>query len=144
MRLRKTDKKLGQGFSLIELLVVLVILGMLGGLVGPRLFDQVDSSSVKIAQNQVRMLKSALQTYRLDVGRFPSTSEGLASLIAKPRGVERWRGPYLDDLLPVDPWGAPYVYVDKADNFQGFALYSRGADGVDGGEGLDADVGFVP
>ncbi len=132
------------GFSLIELLVVLVILGMLGGLVGPRLFDRVDVSKVDTALSQVRMLKAAMGTYRLDVGRYPTTEEGLAALAYKPATAKSWRGPYVEDEIPNDPWGNPYVYVDKADNFQGFALYSRGADGVDGGEDLNADVGFTP
>ena len=132
------------GFSLIELLVVLVILGMLGGLVGPRLFERVDSSKVDTALSQVRMLKSAMGTFRLDVGRYPTTEEGLVALAFKPASIKRWRGPYVEDLVPNDPWGNPYVYVGTAENFQGFALYSRGADGVDGGEGLSADVGFTP
>ena len=132
------------GFSLIELLVVLVILGMLGGLVGPRLFERVDSSKVDTSLSQVRMLKSAMGTFRLDVGRYPTTEEGLVALAFKPASIKRWRGPYVEDLVPNDPWGNPYVYVGTAENFQGFALYSRGADGVDGGEGLSADVGFTP
>ncbi len=132
------------GFSLIELLVVLVILGMLGGLVGPRLFERVDSSKVDTSLSQVRMLKSAMGTFRLDVGRYPTTEEGLVALAFKPASLKRWRGPYVEVLVPNDPWGNPYVYVGTAENFQGFALYSRGADGVDGGEGLSADVGFTP
>jgi len=132
------------GFSLVELLVVLVILGMLGGLVGPRLFERVDSSKVDTSLSQVRMLKSAMGTFRLDVGRYPTTEEGLVALAFKPASLKRWRGPYVEDLVPNDPWGNPYVYVGTAENFQGFALYSRGADGVDGGEGLSADVGFTP
>ncbi len=132
------------GFSLIELLVVLVILGMLGGLVGPRLFNKVDSSKVDTASTQVKMLKAALQTYRLDVGKYPATEEGLVALAVRPNGNDRWDGPYLDEEMPVDPWGNPYVYISGLDNLQGFALYSRGADGVDGGEQLDADVGYLP
>ena len=133
-----------KGFSLIELLVVLVILGLLGGLVGPRLFNKVDTSKVDTAQTQVRMLKAAIQTYRLDVGRYPTTEEGLKALVEKPPGARIWEGPYLEEQLPKDPWGNDYVYLDEADNFQGFALYSLGADGSEGGEGLNADVGFVP
>ena len=133
-----------KGFSLIELLVVLVILGMLGGLVGPRLFSQVDASKVDTAETQVRMLKAALQTYRLDIGHFPSTEQGLRALESRPPEVKNWQGPYLEEELPLDPWGNPYVYIDVAENFQGFALYSRGADGKDGGEGLSSDVGFTP
>lgn len=133
-----------EGFSLIELLVVLVILGLLSGLVGPRLFTKVDSSKVDTAQTQVRMLKLSLQSYRLDVGQYPSTEQGLGSLISEPSGVKHWRGPYLEEALPADPWGNEYVYIDSAKNLQGFALYSRGADGADGGDELNADVGFLP
>ena len=133
-----------KGFSLIELLVVLVILGLLGGLVGPRLFDRVDLSKVDTAQSQVRMLKSAMGTFRLDVGRYPTTEEGLASLAYRPGELARWRGPYVDEEIPLDPWGNPYIYIDKANNFQGFALYSRGADGLDGGDDLNGDIGYLP
>ena len=133
-----------RGFSLIELLVVMVILGMLGGLVGPRLFDRVDASKVDTALSQVRMLKSAMGTFRLDVGRYPTTEEGLAALAYKPQSAQRWNGPYVEDEIPADPWGNPYMYIDTAENFQGFALYSRGADGVEGGEELNTDVGFTP
>ena len=133
-----------KGFSLIELLVVLMILGMLGGLVGPRLFSKVDSSKVDTAQTQVKMLKAALQIYRLDVGRLPTTDEGLEVLALEPANTKRWRGPYLDDLLPLDPWDNPYVYLFGVDNFQGYALYSSGADAMDGGEALNADVAILP
>ena len=133
-----------QGFSLIELLVVLMILGMLGGLVGPRLFSKVDSSRVDTAQTQVKMLKAALQVYRLDMGRLPTTEEGLKAPTSIPANSKRWRGPYLDDLMPLDPWDNPYVYLFGVDNFQGYALYSRGADAVDGGEASNADVGILP
>ena len=133
-----------KGYSLIELLVVLVIMGMLVGLVGPRLFSRVDASKVDTAETQVRMLKAALQTYRLDMGRYPETLIGLASLVKNVGNKSQWNGPYLEENLPKDPWGNDYVYIDNSENFQGFALYSRGADGVDGGEGLNADVGFTP
>jgi len=132
------------GFSLIELLVVLVIMGMLAGLVGPRLFGKVDSSKVKTADTQVKMLKAALQSYRLDVGRYPSTEQGLNALNAKPQDTKFWDGPYLEDELPLDPWRAPFVYQDGVENIQGFALYSYGADSKIGGSGIDADVGYLP
>ena len=132
------------GFSLIELLVVLVIMGMLAGLVGPRLFTKVDSSKVKTAQTQVKMLKAGLQSYRLDVGKYPTTEEGLSALISKPSGVKYWQGPYLEDQLPSDPWNNPYIYEAGVDNLQGFALYSFGADNQTGGDGLDADICYLP
>ena len=143
MFFRASLRKLG-GYSLIELLVVLVIMGLLVGLVGPRLFSRVDSSKVETAETQVRMLKAAMQTFRLDMGRYPTTDEGLKALSINSASSERWNGPYLEEELPLDPWGNPYAYKDTAENFQGFALYSKGADGVEGGEGLNADVGFTP
>ncbi|MYE52477.1 MAG: type II secretion system protein GspG [Gammaproteobacteria bacterium] len=135
----------GRGFSLIELMVVLVILGLLTGLVGPRLFGRVDSSKIKAAETQVKMLKSALQTYRLDVGQYPSTAQGLGALMNPPPEVaDYWDGPYLEDELPLDPWRTAYVYQFPAENLQGFALYSLGADSLNGGEGINADVGYLP
>lgn len=134
------------GFTLIEILVVLVILGLLAGLVGPRLFSKVDTSKVKTAETQIRMLKTALQTFRLDLGRFPSTEEGLAALRARPDSLTQstWAGPYLDEALPMDPWGNPYQYRGEASAEQDFTLFSWGADGAGGGEGLNADIGYLP
>lgn len=135
----------GRGFTLIELMVVLVILGMLAGLVGPRLFGKVDSSKVKTAETQVKMLRGALQTYRLDIGNYPSSSEGLNALMQPPPDVaEYWEGPYLEDELPLDPWRNPYRYEFPANTPQGFALYSLGADSEPGGEDFNADVGYLP
>ena len=133
------------GFTLIELMVVLVILGLLVGLVGPRLFGRVDSSKVQVAETQIKMLRGALQAYRLDIGRFPSTAEGLTALIRPPPEVAAfWSGPYVDDEIPPDPWRTPYRYEHPTDNLQGFALYSLGADAKEGGEGVNADVGYLP
>lgn len=139
-----TGRRMG-GFNLIELMVVLVILGLLAGLVGPRLLSRVDTSKVATADTQVKMLRGALLTYRLDVGEFPSTSDGLAALMRAPADVaDYWRGPYLDDEVPLDPWRAPYRYEFPAGNLQGFALYSLGADSAPGGEGIDEDIGYLP
>ena len=134
------------GFSLIELLVVMVILGLLAGLVGPRLFAKVDSSKVRTAETQIKMLKTVLQTYRLDTGSYPSTEQGLAALNGRPsgRGSKLWQGPYLDDALPLDPWGNGYVYRLQASNRVEFSLFSYGADGQQKGEGLDGDIGYLP
>lgn len=140
-------RRTGRGFTLLEMLVVLVIIGLLASLVGPRLFSKVDASKVQTAQAQVKMLKGALETFRLDVGRFPTEAEGLAVLNAAPADEKvrgRWRGPYLDEALPADPWGHPYQYSIPGANGQPFALYSLGADGKRGGEGYDADVGYLP
>ena len=124
-----------KGFSLIELMVVLVILGLLTGLVGPRLFGRVDASKVQTAETQIKMLRGALQTYRLDIGTYPSTGEGLEALMSPPVEVaDYWNGPYLEDELPLDPWREPYKYEHPAETLQGFALYSLGADSESGGE----------
>ena len=136
-----------RGFTLIEMLVVLVIIGMLAGLVGPKLFGRVDSSKVKTAEIQLKMLKGSMETFRLDVGRFPTQAEGLLVLNQAPtdeRARTRWRGPYLDQEVPLDPWGNPYLYSLPGAGGQPFALYSHGGDGKRGGEGIDADVGVLP
>ena len=126
-------------------MVVLVILGLLAALVGPRLLGRVDSSKVQAAETQIRMIGGALQAYRLDVGRFPTTAEGLAALNrAPPEASAQWRGPYLEDDVPLDPWRTDYRYRAPADNPRGFVLYSLGADSKDGGKGVDADVGYLP
>ncbi len=140
-------KKSSRGFTLIEMLVVLVIIGMLAGLVGPKLFTKVDSSKVQTAQTQVKMFKGTLESLRLDIGRFPTEAEGLAVLNTPPADEKlktRWHGPYLDEDLPLDPWGNPYQYSLPGSGGQPFALYSLGADGKRGGINFDADVGYLP
>jgi len=133
-----------RGFTLIELMVVLVILGMLAALVGPRLFGRVDSAKVKTAETQIKMIRGALQTYRLDIGNYPNTAEGLNALMRPPPDVAQyWEGPYLEDELPLDPWRNAYQYEQPVDNLQGFALYSFGADLEPGGEGINADIGYL-
>jgi len=136
-----------RGFTLIEMLVVLVIIGLLAGLVGPKLFGRVDTSKVKTAEVQIKMLRGSLETFRLDVGRFPTPAEGLAVLNQPPteeRARTHWRGPYLDQDVPLDPWNNPYQYSVPGTNKQAFALYSLGGDGKRGGEGTDADIGVLP
>jgi general secretion pathway protein G len=130
------------GFTMIELLVVLVILGLLAGLVGPQFFGKVDSAKVRTAETQVKMLKMALQTYRLDVGTYPGYLNDLRSAPAEVKNY--WDGPYLDENLPQDPWNNDYQYRLDSKAEQGFYLYSFGADGADGGEELNSDVGYVP
>ena len=134
------------GFTLLEMLVVLVIIGLIASLVGPRLFSRVDSSKVQVAETQSRLLRGAVETFRLEVGRIPSAEEGLAVLYTAPtdeRARARWRGPYLDEAVPADPWGNPYQYSIPGRDGLPFAIYSWGADGKPGGEGNDADVGFL-
>jgi general secretion pathway protein G len=102
---------------------------------------------VQTAETQIKMLKGTLETLRLDIGRFPTEAEGLAMMVSQPTDEKlraRWRGPYLDGDVPLDPWGAPYQYAIPGANNQPIALYSLGADGKRGGEGLDADVGLLP
>lgn len=136
-----------QGFTLLEMLVVLVIIGLLAGLVGPRLFSKIDTSKVKTAETQVKILKGALDTLHLDMGRFPTQAEGLALLNRQPDeagAASRWRGPYLDGDVPVDPWGNQYQYSVPGRDNQPYALYSMGADGKLDGDGIDADIGLLP
>lgn len=136
-----------KGFTLLEMLVVLVIIGLLAGLVGPRLFTKVDDSKIKTAEVQIKMLKNALETLNLDISRFPTESEGLALLFQAPKDQRTrafWNGPYLDEAVPMDPWGTPYQYTVPGRDGLPFALYSFGPDGKRGGEGKDADIGYLP
>lgn len=140
-------KVLARGFTLLEMIVVLVIIGLIMGLVGPRLFGQADKAKVQTAETQVHMIKGALETMRLDIGRFPTEQEGLNLLVEKPadpRLATRWSGPYLDDGVPADPWGNPYQYAPKASGKQPITLYSLGADGKPGGSDFNADIGYTP
>ncbi len=127
------------GFTLIELLVVVVIIGLLAGLVAPRYFGQVGKSNVNIARAQIDSLGKALDTYRLDVGAYPTSDQGLQALITKPDGVDRWAGPYLQKQIPPDPWSRPYHYKSPGDHGD-FDLYTYGADGQPGGTGENVDV----
>lgn len=136
-----------QGFTLLEMLVVLVIIGMLAGLVGPRMFGKVDESKVKTAKTQIKMLRGSLETMRLDINRFPLETEGLDILYhapAEPQIAKLWKGPYLDEEMPLDPWGNKYQYTVPGKDGLPFALYSFGADGKRGGDGLSEDLGYLP
>jgi general secretion pathway protein G len=133
------------GFTLLELLIVLVIIGLLVGLVGPRMLDRLDQGKVTTAQTQIRSLRTALDTMRLDIGRYPSTEEGLSLLVKEPAQKGQWRGPYLEGkVLPLDPWNKAYQYQLQTGQEEPFALYSFGADGEAGGKSIDADVGILP
>jgi general secretion pathway protein G len=128
-----------RGFSLIELIVVLVILGLLATVVGPRVMDRLGRGKTEIAKLQINQLEGALGLFRFDVGRYPSTSEGLDALLRNP-GLDNWSGPYLDRMtLPKDPWGREYHYRSPG-TYGDYDLYSLGADGREGGEGDDADI----
>ena len=132
--------RLQRGFTLLELLVVLVIIGLLVGYVGPKYFAQVDKSKVKTAQAQMKGFEEALDQYRLDVGRYPSTEDGLKALMQAPPNTAHWQGPYLMKPPPADPWGNAYVYRSPGSNGADYDLLSYGQDGKPGGEGLAADI----
>jgi len=127
------------GFTLLELLVVLVIIGLLAGYVGPRYFAQVGKAEQSVARAQIDAFTKALHTYRLDVGHYPSTSDGLEALNVAPPSETRWRGPYMSKAIPADPWGRPYLYKGPGDHGD-FDIESYGSDGQPGGAGDDADV----
>jgi len=127
------------GFTLLELLVVLVILGLLVGYVAPRYFGQIGKSEAKAAGAQLDALGKALDTYRLDVGRYPSTEEGLSALQSAPGNEAKWQGPYLKKAVPNDPWGRPYVYKAPGEHGE-YDLLTLGKDGKQGGTGEDADI----
>jgi general secretion pathway protein G len=127
------------GFTLIELLVVMVIIGLLAALVGPRFIRQEEKAKIKAAKAQIELLGTALDTFRLDVGRYPSTQEGLEALRTKPGGLERWDGPYLKKDLPLDPWGKAYTYKSPGEH-GAFDIVSYGADGAPGGEEDNRDI----
>ena len=128
-----------RGFTLLELLVVIVIIGLLAGLVAPRYFDQLGKSNTKIARAQIDALEKALDQYRLDVGHYPSAEQGLQALVKKPANEERWQGPYLKKDIPLDPWARPYLYKIPGEHGE-IDVYSLGADGQAGGTGENADV----
>ena len=131
-----------EGLTLLEFVADLILVAALLALVGPPIMKRLDDGRVKTAQAQLAMLKSALDFYRLDIGTYPSTEEGLRALVRKPEGASpRWQGPYLDGALPVDPWGNHYVYRYPGErNPESFDLYSLGADGQEGGTGINADI----
>jgi general secretion pathway protein G len=136
----KTGKRHGEkGFTLIELLVVIIIIGMLAALVGPKLFGKVSMAKLKAAKAQIELFGTALDSLRLDVGRYPTTDEGLRALREKPSGMDSWKGPYIQKELPLDPWGKGYIYKSPGDHGD-YDLMSYGLDGVQGGEGENQDV----
>jgi general secretion pathway protein G len=127
------------GFTLIELLVVMVIIGLLAGYVAPRYFAQVGKSETKIARAQIDAFEKALETYRLDVGHYPTTEQGLNALMTQPTNTPKWQGPYLKKTPPSDPWGNTYIYKQPGEHSD-FDILSYGRDGKSGGQGEDADI----
>jgi general secretion pathway protein G len=130
------------GFTLLELLVVLAILALLAGIATPRVIGYLSSAKSEAARIQIESLGQALDLYRLDAGGYPTQAQGLEALVAKPAETRRWNGPYLKGAkAPLDPWGRPYVYRAPGAGGRDYDLYSLGADGVEGGEDENADVG---
>lgn len=128
------------GFTLLELLVVIVIIGLLAAYVGPKYFAQLGKSEVTIAKAQIEAFEKSLDTFRLDVGRYPTTEEGLNSLVTAPASAgAKWNGPYLKKGVPPDPWGHPYQYKAPGSKSE-FEIISLGRDGQPGGSGEDADI----
>lgn len=128
------------GFTLLELLVVMVIIGLLAGYVGPKYFAQIGKSETKTAKAQIEALSRALDTYRLDVGHYPSSEQGLAALNRQPDGEPKWHGPYLAKNVPVDPWGRAYLYRYPGEHGD-YDVWTLGSDGAAGGQDADSDVG---
>ena len=133
------DQRSMTGFTLIELLIVMVIISLLAAFVAPRFFGQEKKAKQRGAKGQISLLESAVDTYRLDIGRYPTTEQGLEALREKPDGIDKWDGPYLRKELPMDPWGNPYVYESPSEHGE-YAIMSYGADGSPGGEGDDMDI----
>jgi general secretion pathway protein G len=140
-RQRTFQARTAAGFTLLELLVVVTIIGLLAAYVGPKYFSQLGRSEQGVAKAQVEAFARALDTYRLEVGRYPTTEEGLNALLSKPASAARWNGPYLQKAVPDDPWGHPYLY--RSPGVSGdFEITSYGKDGQPGGTGDAADVTY--
>ncbi|MGZ3238448.1 MAG: type II secretion system major pseudopilin GspG [Burkholderiaceae bacterium] len=131
--------RLVRGFTLLELLVVIVIIGLLAAYVGPKYFAQLGKSEVTVAKAQIESFSKALDTYRLDVGHYPTSEEGLGVLLVKPPTAPNWNGPYLQKNVPMDPWSHPYVYRSPGSKGD-YEIISYGRDGQPGGSGEDADI----
>lgn len=141
--MRKAEYRSVRGFTLIEILVVLLIIGLLAGLVAPQILGRVSEARITTARTQIEMLGTALENYKLDNTNYPSTAQGLQALRTRPSGNPQpvnWKGPYLKKAVPSDPWGRPYIYRSPGDHDpSGFDLMTLGRDGKPGGEGEDAD-----
>ena len=138
-RSQKAFRHASRGFTLLELLVVMVIIGLLVGYVGPRYFAQIGKSEIKAARAQIDAFEKAIEQYRIDIGKFPSSEQGLNALFIRPTTEPRWQGPYLKKMPPLDPWGNSYLYRIPGPNGD-FEILSLGKDGAPGGEGEAADI----
>lgn len=128
-----------KGFTLVELIVVVIIISLLAALVAPKLFGKVEKSKMNAAAAQIELFGSALDQFRLDIGRYPTTSEGLEALRTQPGGTDKWEGPYLKKEVPKDPWGRAYIYTSPGSHGD-YDIISYGADGTQGGEGENRDI----
>ncbi len=128
------------GFTLLELLVVMAIIGLLAAYVGPKYFSQLGKSEQGVAKAQIESLSKAMDMFRMDAGRYPTTAEGLGGLVKQPPGLARWNGPYLAKEMPMDPWGRAYVYKYPGTRGREFDIISYGSDGQPGGADSAADI----
>jgi general secretion pathway protein G len=127
------------GFTLIEIIIVVIIMSLIATLIVPRLFKKVESSKQRIAKTQIVLIENAIKMFKLDTGRYPATEEGLKALMEKPAGTTNWDGPYLEKGIPKDPWSRDYLYVYPGKKYI-FEITSLGADGKEGGEGENRDI----
>ena len=137
--MKENTRRKKQGFTLIELLIVIIIIGLLAALVGPKLFGKVSVAKLKATKAQIELFGTALDALRLDVGRYPTTEEGLKALREKPTDMNAWKGPYLPKEIPLDPWSRPYIYKAPGEHGE-YDLISLGLDGAEGGEGENQDI----
>jgi general secretion pathway protein G len=137
--MKGTIRRSEQGFTFFEILVVVTIIGLFAALVGPRLWKRISGAKQSAAKAQIELFGTALDAFRLDIGRYPTSEEGLKILREKPSGLDLWQGPYLPKEIPSDPWSRPYVYKCPGDNGD-YDIISYGADGVEGGDGENQDV----
>ncbi len=136
---KQKRKRQAKGFTLIEIIIVVIIMSLIAALVVPNLFKKTEKAKQQITKIQITMLEDALKSFKLDTGRYPTTKEGLNALLKPPQDITNWDGPYLEKGLPKDPWGRDYLYVYPGKNYT-FEITSLGADGKEGGEGENKDV----
>ena len=136
-KLKSTERH--RGFTLIEIIIVVIIMSLIAALVVPRLFKKVEKSKQQITKTQIVLLENAIKMFKLDTGRYPTSKEGLMALLEAPQDVTNWDGPYLEKGIPKDPWGRDYIYVYPGKNYT-YEIISLGADGKEGGEGEDKDI----